>query len=69
MKCAECRYYEDDHHDQGHCHRYPPKFDYIKWKKHGESIPEWFCKYYPVVNIHDFCGEFESKKSEGPRTL
>jgi hypothetical protein len=50
--CGACRYYLEQDHGVGTCHRYPPGFA-------GDQSPRELHRWcFPLVTVHSWCGEF-----------
>ncbi|MEI8164685.1 MAG: hypothetical protein WCI19_16245 [Betaproteobacteria bacterium] len=49
--CGTCRYYREQDHSIGGCHRHPPRFA-------GSQSPRELHRWcFPLVTIHAWCGE------------
>ena len=65
-RCADCRFYDDqydnpdyDHMEVGYCRKYAPRpFTVQSGLSETEDL-NW--AFFPLMQEHDFCGEFESK--------
>ena len=60
LSCLNCLYFR--HHDRngGSCHRFPPSFA-------GEASPKENHHWkFPVVNSHNWCGEYRENGRSSP---
>lgn len=52
--CGTCRFYLDQDHEVGACHRYPPSFA-------GDQAPRDLHRWrFPSVSRRSWCGEHQS---------
>ncbi len=55
-RCGNCRFFEPNIKELGHCQRYPPQF-----ATSGVDGNTDFSPYFPSVHADEWCGEFFEK--------